>query len=233
MRRAVVAARRHGDLALGGGVDQPQHRGRGDHHQGGRVGRADGGDDQRQQRGVAPRLRVAASTVSPTIQPRPAHGSSIADVRDTYGRTYGESWYTAAAASAAGEPEPEAAGRPQHPGAGQQEQRADPQPVGHPVWQADGVAQPVPGPLGPQVGDRLVRHPSGELAPVERPRGVGDQPAGVQVEVQLGIGRHPPGRRAQGREVGDQRQEPHRQTGGPESSHGPEVRAGRHGKWAG
>jgi len=36
--------------------------------------------------------RVAAAAVRPTIQPSPAHGSSIADVRDTYGRRYGESW---------------------------------------------------------------------------------------------------------------------------------------------
>ena len=47
------------------------------------------------------RVRVAASAVRPTSQPRPAHGSSIADVRDTYGRRYGVSWYTSAAASAA------------------------------------------------------------------------------------------------------------------------------------
>ncbi len=38
------------------------------------------------------RVRVAASAVRPTSQPRPAHGSSIADVRDTYGRRYGVSW---------------------------------------------------------------------------------------------------------------------------------------------
>ena len=38
------------------------------------------------------RVAVAAPTVSPTIQPSPAHGRSIADVRETYGRTYGASW---------------------------------------------------------------------------------------------------------------------------------------------
>jgi hypothetical protein len=32
------------------------------------------------------RVRVAAPTVKPTIQPTAAHGSSIADVRETYGR---------------------------------------------------------------------------------------------------------------------------------------------------
>ena len=43
--------------------------------------------------GVAP-LRAGSRppTVRPTIQPSPAHGSSIADVRDTYGRRYGVSW---------------------------------------------------------------------------------------------------------------------------------------------
>ena len=57
------------------------------------------------------------------------------------------------------------------------------------------VAEPVPRALRPQVGDDLVRHPAGELAAVERPRGVGDQPARVEVEVELGVGRHPAGRR--------------------------------------
>ncbi len=37
------------------------------------------------------RPRCAARTVSPTIQPSPAKGSSSTDVRDTYGRMYGES----------------------------------------------------------------------------------------------------------------------------------------------
>src|SRR5688572_13893339 len=36
--------------------------------------------------------RLVARTVKATIQPRPAHGSSITDVRDTYGSTYGLSW---------------------------------------------------------------------------------------------------------------------------------------------
>ncbi len=52
------------------------------------------------------RVRVAASTVSPTSQPRPAHGSSIADVRETYGSRYGESWNTTAAVNAAPKPSP-------------------------------------------------------------------------------------------------------------------------------
>ena len=45
--------------------------------------------------------RRVARTVKPTIQPSPAHGSSITDVRDTYGSTYSEVWYTTAAARAA------------------------------------------------------------------------------------------------------------------------------------
>ena len=35
---------------------------------------------------------VAARMVSPTNHPTAAHGSSIALVRDTYGRMYGDSW---------------------------------------------------------------------------------------------------------------------------------------------
>ena len=38
------------------------------------------------------RVRVAAPIVSPTIQPRPAHGSNIDDVREMYGTRYGDSW---------------------------------------------------------------------------------------------------------------------------------------------
>ena len=37
------------------------------------------------------RPRCAASAVSPTIQPSPAKGSSSTDVREMYGRMYGES----------------------------------------------------------------------------------------------------------------------------------------------
>ena len=40
------------------------------------------------------RVRVVARMVRPTIQPTPAHGSSITDVRDTYGSTYGDTAYT-------------------------------------------------------------------------------------------------------------------------------------------
>jgi hypothetical protein len=38
------------------------------------------------------RLRVAAAMVRPTIHPNPAHGSNIAEVREMYGSTYGDSW---------------------------------------------------------------------------------------------------------------------------------------------
>ena len=37
-------------------------------------------------------LRVAARIVKPTSQPTAAHGKSIAEVRETYGSTYGDSW---------------------------------------------------------------------------------------------------------------------------------------------
>ena len=50
-------------------------------------------DDERGEGGVAPAACAwRRATVRPTIQPSPAHGSSIADVRETYGSTYGESW---------------------------------------------------------------------------------------------------------------------------------------------
>ena len=43
---------------------------------------------------------VTARMVRPTSQPTAAHGSNIALVRETYGRMYGESWYTTAATTA-------------------------------------------------------------------------------------------------------------------------------------
>ncbi len=52
------------------------------------------------------RVRVAAPIVRPSTQPRPAHGSSIDDVRDTYGTRYGDSWYTSPAVTAAASPKP-------------------------------------------------------------------------------------------------------------------------------
>ena len=51
--------------------------------------------------GCRHRPRRAASTVHPTIHPSPAQGSSSTDVRDTYAKMYGDSWYTSAATSAA------------------------------------------------------------------------------------------------------------------------------------
>ena len=42
-------------------------------------------------------VRVAALIVSPINQPRPAQGKSIVEVRETYGSTYGDSWYSIAA----------------------------------------------------------------------------------------------------------------------------------------
>ena len=37
-------------------------------------------------------VRVAARMVRPINHPSPAHGSNIAEVRETYGNTYGDSW---------------------------------------------------------------------------------------------------------------------------------------------
>ena len=48
-----------------------------------------------------------------------------------------------------------------------------------------------------------MRHPAGELAAVERPRHVGDEPAGVEVEVELGVGGHAARRRRQCGDVGE------------------------------
>ena len=112
-----------------------------------------------------------------------------------------------------GETEAEPARCPHHARPGGEEQRGDPQPMGHPVRQPDRLTDPVPRPLRPEVGDRLVRHPTGELAPVERPGGIGDQAAGIEVQVQLGVGRHPPGGRPQRGHVGDQGEEPDGQPG--------------------
>ena len=118
------------------------------------------------------------------------------------------------AASAASTPRPKRR-RQSHstPAPAQEHQRPDPEPVGHPVGQADGVAQPEPRSLRPQVGDDLVRYPAGELPGVEGVRRVADQPGRVQVEVELGVGRHLSGRRGQRRDVGQRGQQPDGQPG--------------------
>ena len=102
--------------------------------------------------------------------------------------------------------EPEAPGRPQDAGARDEHERADPEPVGHPVGEAGHVAQPVPRPLGPQVGDHLVGDPTPELAGVDGVRRVADEPGRIQVEVQLGVGRHPARGGGQCGDVGQQGQ---------------------------
>ena len=137
--------------------------------------------------------------------PRQQHRRRARDVREEVRRQLVDE----RGGEGGGQAEAEAPAEPQHAGAGGEEQRADPQPVRHPVGQSDRVAEPVPRPLRPEVGDDLVRHPPGELAAVERPRCVGDEAARVEVQVELGVGRHPARRRPQGRHVGEQGERRH------------------------
>ena len=207
------------DLPLGRGDDEPEERRGDDHQERGGVDGADAGHHQRGQRGVPPlraRRRAHRQADDPAqAGPRQEHRRGAGDVGEEIGRELvdergGQGGHDA---------EPEAAGRPQHAGPGQHGEGADPQSVDDPVREPTGVAQPVPRALRPEVGDDLVRDPARELPGVEGERSVGDQASGVQVEVELGVGRHPAGRRRQRRHVGQEAEQTHRQPHGPAAQH--------------
>ena len=203
MRAAVDGRPAPCDASLGAGHQEPQHRRRDDHQQGRGVDRPDRGDHQGAQCRVVPAGAGRGEAREPDdpaqAGPREEHRRGPRDVGEQVRRQLVDECRGQRRAEA----EPEAAGEPQHAGAGGEEQRADPQPMGDPVRESDRLAQPVPRTLGPEVGDDLVRYPPGELAGVERPGGVADQAAGVEVQVQLGVGGHPSRGRGHGRHVGE------------------------------
>ncbi len=219
--RQPADARRRGDGAtsghgaLGDGDEQPQHGSRGDHQHRRRVDGADGADDERAQRGVTP----AGACRRPDRQPDDPAESGPRQEHRRRPRHVGDEIRRELVEQPGGDRrldrETEAARRPGDAGTGGEHDRADPQTVGDPVGQTEGLGGDVPRAARPGVGDHLVGHPAGELAGVERPDRVADEPAGIEVQVQLGVGRHPSRRRQQRRHVGEQRHRRRVPTTGP------------------
>ena len=170
-QRRSDSARRSGHGALGDGDDQPQHGSRGDHQQGGRVDVADGPDDEGTQRGVTP----AGTGRRPDRQPddpserRPMAAASTTSARRT-GRDMARAGRASPAAIAASIERPSRRAAQATPVPAAEHDRADPQAVGHPVGQPDGLGAGVPRPGRPGVGDHLMGHPAGELARIEASR---------------------------------------------------------------
>ncbi len=199
------------DLPLRRGDDQPQQRRRHDHHQRGGVDCPDGEYDKGGDRGIAPagaRRRADGQPDDPAQPgPREEHRRRPRDVRQDVRRELVED----RGGERGGEPETEFAGGPQHAGSGGEEQRAQPQAMGDPVRESGVLTEPEPRPMRPQVGDHLVGDPAGELAGIEGERGIADEAPRIQIEVELGVGRHPAGRRRQCRHVGEQGERADRQ----------------------
>ena len=105
MRPVAAAVRRP---QRGAAVERLEHepqRGRDrDEQQRRRVDAADGEDDQREQRGVAPTSAADRADGEPTSHGRPAHGSSSTEMRAVNASWYGVSMYTSAPASAPAAP---------------------------------------------------------------------------------------------------------------------------------
>ena len=91
MRRAGAERPPPRHLTADAGVEEVQDRRRRDHHERGAVAPADRGDDQGEQRGVAPPTVAGGEHGNPISHPSPAHGASNTDVREMYGSTYGDS----------------------------------------------------------------------------------------------------------------------------------------------
>ena len=205
MRAAALTCGAHGDRALDDGDGEPQHRAGGDQQHRGRVDGADRPDDECTEGGVAPagscRRPDRQADDPPEGGPWQEHRGRPRHVRDEVRRELIEQ--TGGDRRLDRQPEP--ARRPGDSGAGRQHDRPDPQAVGHPVRQAEGLGDDVPRSARPGVGDHLVGHPPGELTGIERPDRVADETPRVEVEVQLGVGRHPPRRRQECRQVGEHR----------------------------
>ncbi len=194
--------------ALPHGVHDPQHGGGHDHRQRRGVDRPD--REHHAARAPPDRASVrrrVARTVNPTIHPSPAHGSSITEVRDTYGQHVraglvddgGDECCRSCRARAGEHTTARPARRPAaacRSTAGGRSSRG----------RAACSNSQYHGPGRPQVGDVLVRHPSGELARVEARGGVAEEAARIEVQVELAVGRHPAGRGGQRGQVREHRQ---------------------------
>ncbi len=95
----------------------------------------------------------------------------------------------------------------EHAGTGREEHGAEPEPLGDPVGKAGGVEHPVEGPQGPEVADVLVGDRAEADARVPEEGGVVQEAPGIQVQVGLGVGTHPPGLGEQQGQVGDRGQD--------------------------
>ena len=188
-------------------MDEPQHR-CGDHHrQRGCVDRTDREHDERDPRRVSPSAAQARHHGHPHDPAESCVGEQqhrrSRDVREDVGRQLVDE----RSGERSQRCEPEHPGHPPHAESGREQQRADPEAVRDPVGEPQRLEEPEPRSGRPEIGDVLVGDPPGELTGIECRRGVGQEPAGVQVDVQLRVGRHPAGRSRERRHVCQQRQD--------------------------
>ncbi len=179
--------------------ENPHHWAGQHHREGGGIDTGDGEDDESEQGRVPP--AAAAHTVNceksePAQRcPRKQHQRGAAHIGEHIGRELVHEGCD----QGAGGGETEHPGQALHPPAAEEQDGGDPQSVGNPVGKSELLACPEPGARGPKVGEHLVGYPASELAGVPRLRRTAHEAPGIEVEVELGVGRHATRRGEQGR----------------------------------
>ena len=154
----TATARRQWTSRISGDVQDPQHRRDAREHERGRVHAADDLHDDGEDRRILPAGVVAqrADRRARASTAAPANGSSSTEIRDAKSSVYGVSMKRS---TAAGTPGPRTASvrrRIEHAEAGEEEDGAEPDPLGDPGGHAQPVEHPEEGAHREQVADVLV-----------------------------------------------------------------------------
>ena len=167
--------------------DEPHERGRRDHRQGGRI-EATGRCDEKRPESDVPGSTMSghghADAQDPTEQaPGKQECRGSRNVRKHVRRQLvDESGH-----DDGGRRKVQASREEGHSGSGEEQQRADPETMGHPVGKAEEIEEPIERSARPQVADVLMGHPAVELTSVPGPERIADQATGIEIERQLGV----------------------------------------------
>ena len=192
-------------------VDEPQDRCRDDHCERCCVHRADGQHDQRDRSGISP-------TAAQTRKDRQSDDPAEAGIREQQDRgprnvrkDVGRQLIHERSGQRRQRCESEHSRHPPDTEPRNEQQCADPEAVSDPIREPERLEEPEPRARRPEIRDVLMRDPPGELAGIERRRGVAQEPTWVQVDVQLRVARHATRGSGERRHIGKQRQDCDRQ----------------------
>ena len=214
MRAAAAQRPPRPDAAVGDRrMHEPQHRPEPGQRQAGGVDAAHGYDGEGEQGRVAPAAGAGGPHSEPDEPAQPGPGQQ--NGRDT-GRVVervGAQFVGEHGDQQAPAVEVEGAQQVADAEAGREQQRADPQALGHPVGGAHRLEEPVEGAHRPEEADVLMGdRPQGPVG-IPQHAGLAHEPARVEIEVGLGVRPHQSGAGGQQRPVGDRGGHRHRPAG--------------------